>query len=368
MNPRRTLWILCAGLVGAACAAPFSTSAPGQTTPRPQPLQARLEAALGAPQLGSALAATAIVGDERETAVRGVLHGEGPSADAQTRFNVASVSKLLTAARVVSLAHAQVISLDDSVADHLPGVRVLDASGADLAPAITLRQLLRHTGGLPHFPPDVEQRVAGRWQAPDLLGTLTQAWDLPLVRPPGQYGYSNLGYVLLAAIIEREGQCSFAVCMKLYLQELGMTGATFWPADLPANAAHGLVRGDGAPDFHPPTWYGSRYSLPFSGLWTSMPDLARFGEALAQAAVDPEAPLHLMTTGEGHGLGPLHGSWSGAASLEHDGSARGFHAALVVVPSQRMVLAIATNGGDETPEQAAAFGGAVRRLLEAVAP
>ena len=44
----------------------------------------------------------------------------------ELKFNVASVSKVLTAARIVSLAHAKVIKLDDPVSKYLPGVKLLD--------------------------------------------------------------------------------------------------------------------------------------------------------------------------------------------------------------------------------------------------
>ncbi|MDF2697246.1 MAG: hypothetical protein K0S65_5629, partial [Labilithrix sp.] len=84
--------------------------------------------------------------------------------------------------------------------------------------------------------------------------------------------------------------------MAAYLSELGMTRSTFWPSTLGEDAARGRVVVDGAVTFNAPSWYASRYAIPFTGLWTSMPDLARFGSALVAASKDAASPLHEMTT------------------------------------------------------------------------
>jgi hypothetical protein len=53
-------------------------------------------------------------------------------------------------------------------------------------------------------------------------------------------------------------------------------------------------------------------------------------------------------------------------SLEHDGSGPGFYAALIVVPSKDIVVALAANGGNETKEEGTAFTEAVRAAVTAV--
>jgi CubicO group peptidase (beta-lactamase class C family) len=324
---------------------------------------------------GTGAVATSLIDGVANTAPLGTVFDGGPAVGAETRFNVASVSKVLTAARIVSLAHAKAIDLDAPVSAYLPGVKLLD-KGVDRAGTITVRQLVEHRSGLPHVPKDLEQKVAGRWSSPDLLRLLTDSWELPLAGPPGQYLYSNTGYALLAAIVERTATvdarryCSFADCMASYLRELGMPHSTFWPATLDENAAHGRVVIDGVPSFHAPGWYGSRYALPFSGLWTSMPDLAHFGALLVAAAHDPGSPLHGMTAMEGGTLGLFRNkrvlaSGVTAPTLEHDGSGPGFYAALVVVPSTGLVLAVATNGGNESKAEATTFGTIVADAVRA---
>ncbi len=333
-------------------------------------LEKQLEAALSglsAPPFGPAAAASAAHANESASVALGVHHAGGPATSPATRFNVASVSKTLTAARVVSWASAGTLALGDPISTHLPGVTLRDAGGVDQSGNITIADLLRHRAGLPHFPADLEAQVAGQWQAPDLLTTITASWEITLTATPGTYQYSNLGYALLGAIVERTGGCVFAACMSDYLAELGMHSATFWPADLdPAEAAHGHVLADGVAMTHAPSWYGSRYAIPFTGLWTTMDDLAAFGRTLIDAAADPSAPLHPMTSGDGYGLGMVHGERFGAPTLEHDGSGPGFYAALVVFPSRDAVVAIATNGGNEQSSEVNAFGNAVSAAAQAV--
>ncbi len=296
-----------------------------------------------------------------------MAHDGGPPITAATRFDVASVSKLLTAAEVVRLANQGRLGLDDPLSTHLPGVVLLVGD----APApVTLRQLLVHRAGLPHQPVSLDPIALGsRWDAPDLLGVLTARWSIPLARAPGTYGYSNLGYVLLAAIVERAHGRSFAEAMSTPLVALGMPTATFWPLPLEHDVAHGRVTRDGASVFQPPAWYGSRYALPFTGLWTSTPELARFGAALIEAAHDPTAPLHAMTPLDapaGHGLGPVHRPRRGLRSLEHDGSGPGFMAWLIAIPEHDLVVALACNGGDESRASGERFRAIADTIVDAV--
>jgi CubicO group peptidase (beta-lactamase class C family) len=321
---------------------------------------------LATPPFGTAASITVVSGDVTVTVTTGTIYDRGPAADDETCFNVASVSKLLTAARIVSLADAGSLGLDDALVQHLPGVRLLDSLGVDQSGVVTIRDLLRHRGGLPHQPDDLVEQAGGDFSDPYLLGAMTESWDIELIGNPGQYSYSNLGYALLGAIAETAEDCSFAGCMMPYLDELDMPRSRFWPDMLDDNAAHGRVESGSSVDFNPPTWYSSRYFLPFGGLWTPSPELAQFGLVLAAADEDLESPLHEMTTGTGHGLGPVHGQRLGASTLEHDGSAPGFLAALIVIPSLDIVVAIMTNGGNEDQDQGEAFQEIVEDIVEAV--
>ncbi len=277
------------------------------------------------------------------------LH-DGPEVTAETAFNVASISKLLTAATIFMLIHQDQLALTDPVNRHLPGVALMDAEGNDRSADITIEDLLSHTAGLPHQPDGLNPESFGSsWSDPELIQRLTASWQLPVSSAQGTYAYSNIGYVLLAAIIEAKESAPFPEALSPYLETLGMNDATFWPANLRTEAAHGQVEVDGRTEFHNPRWYGSRYALPFTGLWTSMPDLLPFGRHLVTASTIEDHPLYPMLQSAGDtGRGPVFRTRFGARSIEHDGSSPGFVAWFLAIPEHDLVLALASNGGGES--------------------
>jgi CubicO group peptidase (beta-lactamase class C family) len=104
------------------------------------------------------------------------------------RFLLASAAKQFTSAAVLKLADLGRLRLDDPVANHLPGVP------GDKR-AITIRQLLSHTSGLPQ---GYGSESATGWQ--DAARTILA---LPLAAAPGErFIYSNENYQLAVAVVE----------------------------------------------------------------------------------------------------------------------------------------------------------------------
>lgn len=113
----------------------------------------------------------------------------GLANDPSTVFDVGSLTKQFTAAAILRLEMDGVLSVDDTLGDHVDGLPP-DQS------AITLHQLLTHTAGLPDVLGDDYDPV-GRDEFVELVAST------PLVSDPGgEYQYSNAGYSLLAAVIE----------------------------------------------------------------------------------------------------------------------------------------------------------------------
>ena len=113
-----------------------------------------------------------------------------------TMFDIASASKQFTAACLVLLQADGVLSLDDDVRAHLPGLR--------LRAPVTLRQCLSHTGGLRECYALCELAgvpVAGMDET-RLMRLIAGQRDLDF--PPGTgWSYANTGYVLAAAVVRR---------------------------------------------------------------------------------------------------------------------------------------------------------------------
>ncbi|MDX2442464.1 MAG: serine hydrolase domain-containing protein [Bacteroidales bacterium] len=130
--------------------------------------------------------------------------------DRHSAFQLASVSKQFTAVAVLMLYEENLINLDDTITKYFPELPY---------PRITIRQLLNHTSGLPIYfwlaehkwkeemPPTNENMIA-----------LMAEQDLSLFfRPGAMFDYSNTGYLILAALVERVSGESFASFVKRYI-------------------------------------------------------------------------------------------------------------------------------------------------------
>ncbi len=324
--------------------------------------------------MGTGASMTVVVDGQATTLVSGTVREGGDAVVDDTLFNVQSVSKLLTAAKVHALAHAGKLNLDDSLGQHLPGLKLLDHDGNDLAEQVSLRQLLMHRAGLPRqLQMEAITALGLDFEDPMVLTDLSDQVTIPPHGMVGDYSYSNIGYGLLGAVIERVSGCAFAACMQTFCTaELGLSTATFLPASITGSAAHGKLTDPktGEAEFWPPRAYASRYMLPYGGLWISTPELAQFGETLRLARDDESSPFYAMVHAEGdrgHGMGPVFARRFASVAIEHDGAGPGFLAWLTTIPEKGVTLAIAVNGFDERSlERAKVFRHAVDDMLSVV--
>ena len=132
----------------------------------------------------------------------------GKSAPDTLRFRLASLTKPVVAAAIVSLVDEEELALGDRLPDLLPELPL----GDPRAQSITLRDLLRHSAGID------ETKLAPLFMAPDQLakdlGVEAEAQSdcsaiaaamlaRPLAFAPAtDYQYSNTGYCLLGLILE----------------------------------------------------------------------------------------------------------------------------------------------------------------------
>ncbi len=149
----------------------------------------------------------------------------------QTVFDIASITKQFTAAAILKLEEQGQLTVEDTISAHFEDV-------PEDKQSITLHQLLTHTAGLPEDLVDDYAPVL-RDEYIDI------AMSTPLIHSPGEtYSYSNAGYSLLAAIIERVTGRSYEAYLHEALFEpagIGDTGYLLpnWPAE---RLAHGYER------------------------------------------------------------------------------------------------------------------------------
>lgn len=141
-----------------------------------------------------------------------------------TPFRVASLSKQFTAAAILHLESEGKLSTADPVHRYLPEFE------AESHREITLYHLLTHTSGLPRTPDDPAR--GERWdamsrQATPVVEYVALAAECPLLFEPGQERlYSNFGYRVLAAVIEKVADQEYADYMEQEVfQPLGLQHA-----------------------------------------------------------------------------------------------------------------------------------------------
>ncbi len=154
-------------------------------------------------------------------------HEAKRKVDANTPFNLASMSKMFTAVAVLKLVQEGEISLDDPLQKFLPNY-----ANKDYASKTTVMHLLSHSSGVGEFW-DAEYEKS--W---DKISRLDQY--LPFIQnkpvrfdPPGSQGsYSNSGFILLGLIIEKAtGQNYYEHINETIFKPLGMDNSGFYRKD-----------------------------------------------------------------------------------------------------------------------------------------
>ena len=239
----------------------------------------------------------------------GIAHrGHGVPVTNETRFGVASVTKMVTATTALRLVDRGELRLDQPLVEILPPEHRTTAMTAEH----TLHHLLSHTSGLPNYHDDAAQtwdsfigaldRIPG-YHARRPADMLPLFADLPAERPPGEkYVYSDANYILAGLVIEAvTGKPFDEVVTEEVIRPAGMADTAFEELDQdPPRYATGYLHADGPPE----TWRSNVFSLtgkgmPDGGMITSAPDLARLVDALLGGRLLSPPLLAAMTTPHG---------------------------------------------------------------------
>jgi CubicO group peptidase (beta-lactamase class C family) len=283
---------------------------------------------------------------------------------ADSVFQVGSITKLWTATMIMQLVDEGLLSLDTTVAQALPGLRL---GTADLADQVTVTHLLTHTSGIDGDiftdtgrSDDCVERYVG------LLARASSAFP-----PGGAYSYCNSGWVLLGRIIEVLDGRSWDVSLRERLCEpLELTQTVTLPEEAILYRAAVGHRAGGA---RVRVW-GLPRSFGPAGLITAAPhDLLTFvrfhldgglapdgkrllSEASVTAMQQPRTAIpDISTPGAAIGLGWRVYRWGGHTIIGHDGDTIGQSAYLRVDPRTRVAACLLTNSGQSTSLKRAVF-------------
>ena len=180
--------------------APAGTVEPGRPEETPQPIDKLLDGRAIARLVERAIARRKLPGcvvavGTSETLLYLQAFGErtaGEPMTLDTRFDLASLTKpLATASSVMALVEQGVVELDAPASRYLPELKVADKR------AITVRELLLHTSGLPRVN-GLSRYEQGRSAAIQAIA------EEPLKTTPGsRFEYSDLGFILLGELVAR---------------------------------------------------------------------------------------------------------------------------------------------------------------------
>ncbi|MFD5855794.1 serine hydrolase domain-containing protein [Streptomyces chartreusis] len=280
---------------------------------------------------------------------RAVWHGsrtsvDGHGPDEHVQYRIGSITKTFTAVLVLRLRDEGLLALGDPLEKHLPG------TGAG---EVTIAELLAHAGGLAaESPGPWWERTSGslRPELSDVVG------EQPFRHPPGRrFHYSNPGYTLLGALVEKLRGAPWEDVLRLeVLEPLGLSRTSARPQ---APHAGGWAVHPWADVMLPEPVEDLGRMAPAGQLWSTTADLARFAAFLIQGddrvlsaeslreMRTPAAPMEAADVASGYAycLGLEIRHQDGRALIGHTGSLPGFLACLTVSVEDDLAAVVLAN-------------------------
>ena len=345
MNTALRTLITTAMLVTALSLSSAAAAAPGDAMTVRTGESARIDAWIEGRMAARGFPGTAVAvlrgGEITHLAGYGTGDEAGRAVAPDTPFILGSVSKPFTAVVVGQLVEEGVLSWDEPVWPYLSHLVDTPPEGFE---AVTVEQLLTHTGGL-----SMSVGTAGTvsiHEGPDALDRrVDELLGRPLAATPGEsFAYSNAGFILLASVVEQVTGRPFAAELnERVFDPLEMTGS-FATADDPraADMATGHRQ-----------WFGQwrPADLPYDNAGVAMgyiastaSDLAKFMQAhldghpaipataaeIAASTITPTGWTTTLDAGYGHGW--FVDELAGTPVVSHPGSLGHFTAQVVLAP------------------------------------
>lgn len=272
----------------------------------------------------------------------------------ETQFNIGSVSKIFTAVAMLSLVDQGKVALDAPVTTYLEKFRMVDKRYQD----ITVRMLLNHTSGLPGT--NFRNAFGSRGNSNYIIETLAYLADNRLKHEPGMLSvYCNDGLTVAEAVIEQVSGMSYAdYLQQVIFEPLQMVHSSCSFKDGNKNITQ-VYKETGS---LMPLEYVSAFAT--GGISSTAEDLCRFTTLLysnkvlsaasiaefTKAQYGPETAVGertLLNFGLGWDFVQMRGfAEQGVTALGKSGGTMEFSSFIVVVPEERLTVAVLFAGPD----------------------
>ncbi|MEE4145891.1 MAG: serine hydrolase [Halieaceae bacterium] len=263
-------------------------------------------------------------------------------------FRIGSITKQFTAAGILLLEEQGKLSVSDNINKYLPDYPTQGHT-------IKIENLLSHTSGIFNYT-DIPGYFDGAAIRKDVTTEelIAVFANLPMNFAPGEaYSYSNSGYVLLGAIIEKVSGQTYAEFMQTAIfDKLGLKHSYHGGPQIILNRAHGY-QGE-AGDYSNAAYLSMTQPHGAGALLSTVDDLAQWSNALFGGELLSKESLKKMTTdfelnnGEhaGYGFGLGVRERFGEREIAHNGGIHGFSTSGIWLPKQKIYAAVLSNHAD----------------------
>ncbi|WP_433959208.1 serine hydrolase domain-containing protein [Cytobacillus horneckiae] len=255
----------------------------------------------------------------------------------ETRFMIASISKIFTATAIIQLYDKGMLNIDEPVNNYLD-INSLEED-------IKIIHLLNHTSGLKNF---VMCRKAFNLNEENKpINIAKKICDMKRNFKAGEkFAYNNTGYLMLALIVEKVSQVKYEdfIMQNIFLP-LKMNNSSF-VSIINDDYAKGHKNGKKTPLFQATAFFGSGDILSTTG------DLHKFivglndGKLINKPLIEEMQKIHAQNTilKYGYGFGFIITDKLGETSVGHSGSIPGGYATqLCFYPKSDLVIIVLCN-------------------------
>lgn len=268
-----------------------------------------------------------------------------------TIFHIASVSKQFTVFSILLLEEEGKLSLDDDIRKYIPEV-------PDFGETITLRHLASHTSGM-----------RDQWNLLSMAGwrfddVITKEHVMKLVekqkelnfKPGEKYTYCNTGFTLLAEVVARISEQTFAEFTHNHIFEpLGMKSSLFY------DDHEKIVRNRAYSYYADKNGYKksvlSYANVGATSLFTTVEDLSLWAVNFSDLKVGSQSIVKKMNTlavlnnGKtfGGALGQFVGQYKGVNEIQHGGADAGYRSYLTRFPDENISVIVFSNAAEFNP-------------------
>ena len=296
-------------------------------------------------------------GQIRELAAVGVRKlGDPTPLTTNDVFHIGSCTKSMTATLAALLVQEGKLRWETTVAEVFPELR--DTMHQDYK-HVTLAQLLTHRAGVPANPPpaawDQAWRQQGnpRQQRYEFIKSVLR--EKPAAPPGSRYLYSNQGYAIAGAMLEKlTGVAWEQLITQRLFKPLHMDSAGFGPPGTKGKVDQPWGHHQTGATVVPVQQDNPPAIGPAGRVHCSLPDLAKYLRLHLQdhsspGLLTPESLHRLHTPPPGadyaFGWGCVQRSWAGGTALTHTGSNTMWFLVMWLAPARDFAVIVATNTG-----------------------